>query len=73
MNNNHDHSAGTHSMTCPVDGCDHTIEVHAHSDEEAVGLLVSEGEKHFSEVHPDAKGMTDEEKRKMAIESMKKH
>ena len=37
----HDHSQPTHTMHCPVDGCDHVMEVHTHDDEEAIDLIVA--------------------------------
>lgn len=71
MADNHDHSEATHSMTCPVDGCNHVIKVHAHDDEEAVQALMEAGKAHFEEVHPDAEGMNPEEMDKITRDGMK--
>ena len=68
----HDHSQATHSMKCPVEGCDEVIKAHAHSDEEAVKALMEAGKAHFTKVHPDAKGMSAEEMEKATKDSMQK-
>lgn len=72
QDNNHDHGSATHSMNCPVEGCDYKIEVHAHDDEMVVKLTMEAGKEHFAQVHPDAKGMTPEEMEKTTRESLKK-
>ncbi len=69
----HDHSSATHYMTCPVDGCEHVVEVHAHDDEGAVEALMEAGKAHFAEVHPDAKGMSPEEMEETTKKLTKKH
>jgi len=70
---NHDHATITHSMNCPVDGCDFNIEVHAHDDDEAVTAIMQAGKEHFGKVHPDAPGMSPEEMEKATREHMQKH
>lgn len=68
---NHDHSADTHTMNCPV--CGAPINIHAHDDEEAVSALMMAGKSHFEEAgHPTDQAMTPEEMEKMTRESMKK-
>lgn len=67
----HDHSAPTHTMNCPV--CQAPINVHAHDDEQAVGLIMQAGKAHFEEAgHPQDQAMTPEEMEKMTRESMRK-
>ena len=74
MDKGHDHSHATHSMHCPVEGCDHVMEVHSHDDDEAVTLLVQAGDEHFAERgHPQDASMTPEAKEKMTREAMKTH
>lgn len=50
----HDHSVATHSMTCPAEGCEFNVEVHAHNDDEAVMRIAAGGAEHMAAVHPDA-------------------
>lgn len=67
----HDHSAATHTMACPV--CQAPIGVHAHDDEEAVQAMMMAGKKHFEDAgHPTDQAMTPEEMEKMTRESMRK-
>lgn len=68
----HDHDAATHSMNCPVEGCPHIIEVHAHDDDQATQQIMQAGKAHFAEMHPDAQEMSPEEMEKMTRENMKK-
>ena len=70
-NDHHDHSANTHTMSCPV--CQAPISVHAHDDEEAVNLIMQAGIVHFEEAgHPKDQAMTPEEMEKMTRESIKR-
>lgn len=69
----HDHTKATHSMNCPVEGCDHVVEAHAHDDEGAVEALMEVGKAHFTEAHPDAKGMSPEEMGETTKKLIKKH
>lgn len=69
----HNHSTATHSMMCPMEGCDHVIEVHVHDDDEAVEAIMMAGKAHFDEAHPDEKGMNESEMVEMTKKSMKKH
>jgi hypothetical protein len=57
----HDHNKATHTFKCPVEGCEHTVEVHAHNDDEAVQLIMQSGKAHFDEAHPDIQGMDPKE------------
>lgn len=68
----HDHSQATHSMKCPVEGCDEIIKAHAHSDDEAIKAIMEGGKEHFAKAHPDEKGMSDAEMEKMTKDSMQK-
>lgn len=72
--NNHDHGVTTHSMTCPVGNCGHEIEVHAHSDDDAVQKIMVAGKAHFEDAgHPADQAMSPEEMEKMTREAMKSH
>lgn len=74
MDNNHDdHSTTTHSMTCPVEGCDFNIEVHAHGDDEAVQKIMAAGKVHFDEVHPDTPPMDPKEMEAATKAAMQTH
>jgi hypothetical protein len=59
-------------MNCPVEGCPHVIEVHAHDDDEAVQKIMQSGKVHFEEMHPDQQGMSPEEMEKMTRKNMRK-
>jgi len=62
-----------YTMQCPVENCDHVIEVEAQSDDEAVKMLMEAGDKHFADTgHSMDQSMTPEDKEKMTRESMKK-
>jgi len=59
----HDHSAATHIMDCPV--CNEPISCHAHDDEEAVKSLMEAGKRHFEDAgHPADQAMSPEEMEK---------
>jgi hypothetical protein len=60
-------------MHCPVEGCDHMMEVEAMNDEEAVTKLVAAGDAHFAEAgHPVDQSMTPEMKTQMTKDHMTK-
>ena len=69
----HDHSTATHSMTCPVDGCDHVIEVHAHNEDEAVQAVMEAGKDHFVKVQAKENGMSSKEMEKTTREHITAH
>ena len=67
-----DHSEATHEMTCPMEGCDYHMEVHAHDDDEAVKMFVEQGKDHMMEVHADAmSSMSPEDMEKTVRGAMK--
>lgn len=41
----------TYTFKCPA--CDHTLDVEANNDNEAVDKLMAAGGEHMKEVHPD--------------------
>ncbi len=73
MHDDHDHGHATHKMNCPAEKCDHVVEAHTHDDDEAVHHITQAAKEHFSEAHPDAKPMSEEEMEKMTKEHMRRH
>ncbi len=67
-----DDANATHSVVCPIEGCDKEIKTHAHSDEEAVTALAEATKSHAMADHPDQK-LSDEELEKTTKEGMKTH
>lgn len=68
----HDHSHATHSMNCPVEGCEFKLEVHAHDEDGAVDEAMKLGKEHFEEAHPDEDGMSKEEMEETTRKLLKK-
>lgn len=63
----------SYSMHCPVEGCEHVMQVEADSDDMAVSQLVAAGDAHFAEAdHPADDSMTPEMKEQMTRQFMQK-
>lgn len=67
----HDHGSDTHGMDCPMPGCDFTVKVHAHDDDEAALKLMMGVKNHMAETHPDAPAMDQAEVLAMAKNNLR--
>jgi len=61
-----------YSFTCPAPNCGHTMKVEAENEDQAVEMLLMEGDKHGKEVHPNLPQQTPEEAQTMVRVGMKK-